>query len=279
MAIVFFTCFCYIEAMSIDKLNFNTPYRFGQFKSSEQFITPVFKGQEPSKTVKAMSIIGSTLGTGIALALISKRQGFSLKKIKQTPIKDWVIFKIDNKKRAPLKIEEAEILTLATGSILGGFLAGNLVDKDNSKAKRHEALTQLVGNVLTPVAFVSLTSKIYNNYENKITAIMPQFKTQGQKILKLTNKFLKNIPIVTMTTLALIAGIKTGNVITNTINEKIFGQTQKRNLKKTDFAPHVDDLSLAITLMGSKSKLTNFVTRTVPVFLTVPGYQVGKAQN
>lgn len=265
--------------MSIDKINFNTPYRFGQFKSSEQFITPVFKGQEPSKTVKAMSIIGSTLGTGIALALISKRQGFSLKKIKQTPIKDWAIFKIDNKKRDPLKIEEAEILTLATGSILGGLLAGNVVDRNNRDAKRREAITQFLGNVLIPVSFVSLTSKIYNRYENKIKAIVPQFKTNGKKSLKYVNKFFKNIPVIAMTMLALIAGIKTGNVITNTINEKRFGQTKKRDLKTTDFAPHVDDLSLAITLMGSKSLLTNAVTRTVPIFLTVPGYQVGKAQN
>ena len=46
-------------------------------------------------------ILTSALGVGAALAVISKRQGFSLKlsDIKKTPIKDWAIFRLFDKKQ------------------------------------------------------------------------------------------------------------------------------------------------------------------------------------
>ena len=268
--------------MSISAVNLNSPQRFSQFTPVRAGNIPVFEGQEPSKKVKRTAALSAFIGMSAALALIAKKQGFSLnpKAIKETPIKDWAIFKIDNKGRKPLQIEAKEILGLATGSVAGGFIGGAIADKENIKAKGREALTQMVGNVAIPVACVEGTARLYNKYESQIKSVMPQIKSNGKKSIELINKFSKSIPAIAMTGVALGAGIKIGSVFTNLVNEKLFGQTKKREIKASDFAPHVDDLCLAVTLMGSKdSPVVNSITRTVPLFLTVPGYQVGKAQE
>ncbi|MBQ8169093.1 hypothetical protein IJZ97_06735 [bacterium] len=266
--------------MSINAINLNSQQRFTQFRPVKTVTVAV--QQEPSQKIKRTAAASSFIGMSIALAGIAKKQGFSLnpKVIRKTPIKDWAIFKINNKGREALKIEEPEILALASGSVAGGLIGGAISDKKNMKAKGREALTQIAGNVAVPVAFVGGTARIYNKYEDQIKSIMPQLKTNGKKSLEFINKFSKSIPALAFTGVALAAGIKVGSAITNLINEKMFGQKKKREIKTSDFAPHVDDLCLAITLMGPKeSVIANSITRTVPLFLSVPGYQVGKAQE
>ena len=246
---------------------------------------PKFSGQRNSKkcNVENAALIGSIIGTGTALTLIARRQGFLLKSIKNTPVKDWAVFKIANRKepnRKLLELEEKEILGLAAGSIIGGFTGGVIADGQNKKAKAREALTQMLGNVLVPVAFVGGISKLYKHFEAPIKSFIPQFKENGKKYLSNINKFTRNLPAVALTGVALYLGIQTGNKVTNIINEKLFGQKKERYIKTSDFAPHVDDLSLAVTLMGSKnSPVTSCITRVVPRFLAVPGYQVGKAKE
>lgn len=232
-----------------------------------------YEPKEASKKVKIGVAVSSFIGMSAALAMIVKHQGFSLdpKIMKRFPIKDWAIFRIASKNkpnRKLLKIEEKEILALAGGSVAGGLLGGALFDRKNMKAKFRESLTQMVGNVITPVAFVGGASRLYEKYETQIKAAMPD------------NKFMKNLPAIGITFVALGTGIITGSKVTNFINEKLFGQKKEREIKTSDFAPHVDDLCLAVTLMGAKdSAITSTITRTVPLFLSVPGYQVGKAQE
>ncbi len=234
--------------------------------------------------VRTVAAISSAIGTGVALAGICKKQGYSLRAIKSTPLKDWAIFKIHKRGKhtgkAPLQIEEKEILTLAGGSIAGGLTGGYLVDKKNMKAKLREALTQMAGNVALPVFFVGASSRLYKKFESQIKSVMPMVKTNGKKHLKLLNKFSRSLPAVVLTGISLASGIVSGNKVTNLINDKFLGQKQNRKIKTTDFAPHVDDLCLAITLMGSKnSPLASSITRSIPLFLTVPGYQSAKAQD
>lgn len=275
--------------MIINKIDLNRPQKYSRQSHKTEFTGQ--KSEAPSN-IKRAAAIGSAIGSGAALALIAKRQGFSLNPniIKNTPIKDWAIFKIPRiksfadragfYKRPPLEIEENEILTLASGSVAGGLASGVIVDRKNMKAKGREALTQLAGNVIVPVAFVGGTARLYSKFEKQIKSAIPTIKTEGKKSLRMVNKFTKSIPAVTMTSLALAGGIFTGSKVTNFINEKLFGQKTERKIKTTDFAPHVDDICLAVTLMGSKnSALASSITRTVPLFLSVPGYQVGKAQE
>ena len=273
--------------MNINKIDLNNRKAFSQFNALTYMANPQFSGkkQEAPAKVKAGAALSSILGTGAALAIIAKRQGFSLNPriIKNTPVKDWAIFKIANKKtpnQKLLEIEEKEIIGLAAGSVSGGLLGGALIDRKNIKPKGREALTQIVGNVLIPVGFVGGVSRIYKKYEKQIKNIMPQIGLDNNKYINAANKFIKNLPAVGLTAGALLTGIYTGSRVTNFINEKFFGQKKEREIKSTDFAPHVDDLCLAVTLMGSKdSPVASTITRIVPLFLSVPGYQTGKAQE
>ncbi len=276
--------------MNINSIEFDYKNRFNQFSRLNQttYMSSSQLGEQKKEApanVKAGAISGSLLGTSIALAIISKKQGFSLnpKILKNTPVKDWAIFKIAKKgeqNRRLLEIEEKEIIGIATSSVIGGLTAGGLIDRKNVKAKSREALTQILGNILIPVGFVGGLSRIYKKYEKQLKNIMPQIGIDNNKYITYVNKFMKNIPAISITAGALYAGIYTGNKVTNYINEKFFGQSKERKIKTTDFAPHVDDICLAVTLMGAKdSPIASTVTRTVPLFLSVPGYQVGKAQE
>lgn len=246
------------------------------------------------KLVHRVSVAASAAGVGTAYALIAKKQGFSLspKKIYTTPIKDWAIFRLFDKKEPHKKLinlEEKEILALASGSVAGGFLGGALADdKKNLKAKGREALNQLLGNVLIPVLCVGGVSRIYNKFKPQILKKVPtipllketnKFKKYFNKLNKPLNKFMKNIPFITATLGGLGTGIILGNKVSNFLNEKLYHKKVDRKIRCTDFAPHVDDLSMAITLMADKSPISTAITNTVPLFLCVPGIETGTAKE
>lgn len=230
--------------------------------------------------LKAGVAATTVLTTGAALALIANRQGFSLSPsaIRKTPVKDWAVFRLYDKKhpnRKIVELEEQEILELASASVLGG-LAGGLIfdDKKYHKSKFRETVSQLLGNVAVPVACVGAVSRLYKKYKPQILAKVPQIKETG-KFSKNFNKVLKGIPFSIATIVSLGVGIVAGNRVSNLINEKVFHKKVDRKIKGTDFAPHVDDLGMAVSLMAEKSKGASFITRTVPAFLCVPGYEVG----
>ena len=247
----------------------------------------------------------TVLGVSTALALIAKKQGFSLKPkdIANSKVKDWAIFRIYNKKHPDKKVlefEEPEILTMAAGSVAGGLVGGALFDdKKHFKSKMRESVNQMLGNVIIPVACVGGASRIYDKYRDKILNIMPQIKYSKNNTLikklanrmspkklnvvnnllsgtvKYTNKFLKVIPPSGITIAALTTGILAGNRVSNFINEKVFHKKVERKIHGSDFAPHVDDLSMAISLMADRSALSSVISRTIPAFLCVPGMEVG----
>lgn len=234
--------------------------------------------------VKKASVLTSAIGVGTAYALIAKKQSFSLspKKIYETPIKDWSILKLYDKKKPASKlitIKEPEILALAGSSVAGGFLGGAVTDnKKNLKAKGREALNQMLGNVMVPVGCVSLTSHIYTKFEPNFMNHIPQLKG-STKFVKAANTALKSVPMALMTLAGLSTGIILGNKVSNFINDKLYHKKVERNIKPTDFAPHVDDIGMAVTLMAEKSKLSSAITNTVPFFLCVPGVQTGIAKE
>ena len=222
----------------------------------------------------------TALATGCALAHIAKKQGFSLSPsvIKKTPVKDWAVFRLYDKNRPDRKLielEEKEILELATASVAGGLAGGLLFDdKKYKKSKLRESVNQLLGNVAVPVACVGAVSRLYKKYKPQILAKVPQIKETG-KFSKNFNKVLRGIPFSIATIVSLGGGIFAGNRVSNLLNEKVFHKKVDRKIKGTDFAPHVDDLGMAVSLMADKSKGASFITRIVPAFLCVPGYEVG----
>lgn len=220
----------------------------------------------------------TVLATGAMLAHIAKKQGFSFSSIKSTPVKDWAVFRLYDKKN-PLKktieLEEKEIIKLASASTAGGLIGGLLFDdKQYRKSKIREAVNQLLGNVLVPISCVGAVSRLYKKNKETILSLVPQIKESG-KFSGMFNKALKAIPFSLATITALGIGIFTGNKVSNLINEKVFKKETDRKIKGSDFAPHVDDIGVALTLMADKSKTTSLIQRTVPAFLCVPGYEVG----
>lgn len=241
-------------------------------EKQDEFINPA---------LKRGILLSSMGGVGIVSAIIAKRQGFSLNPkviFSQNP-KNWAMLKIFNKKNPDAKlmeIEEKEILALAGGSALGGLAGGAVLDdKKYFKGKLRETVNQLLGNVLVPVICVSGVSHLYDKNKQAILSYVPQAPGFNSKGILYFNKFLKALPSAFLTVAGLGVGIVGGNKLSNIINEKIYHKHVERKIKKTDFAPHVDDLSMAVTLMADKSALSTAITRTVPGFLCVPGYQIG----
>lgn len=238
-------------------------------------VTPVTQFNT-TKNMKRKVLATAALGTTVAFGIISHKQGFKVSNLTKSPVKDWAIFKIKDK---TLKIEEGEVLGLAGGSVAGGLVGGALFDdKENLKAKFREALSQMVGNVAIPILCVGKTSKLYKNHETDILKHVPQIKGPDKGFTKFANRAMRAVPPVSLTAVALGTGIIVGNKVSNFINEKLSHKKLHREIRGTDFAPHVDDLCLAITLMAPGTPVGEVISKTVPFFLTVPGYETGIAK-
>lgn len=251
------------------------------------------------KSLKKKVFLTSLAAVGVTTAIIAKKQGFSLnlKKIFNTNPKDWAIFKFYNKKKPNEKFIEYEtpqILALGGASVAGGFLGGALFDdKKNMKAKARESLNQLVGNVLVPIGVVGTAGKYYagkKSYYKKYNGLrlkevveraMPQFKVSNTlpKLVNGINSLIRAVPTIGVTAVALGIGIVGGNKVSNFINEKIYKRKIERDVKVSDFAPHLDDVCYAASMMAPKVSLFSAIARAVPMALVVPGLQVGSAQE
>jgi hypothetical protein len=229
---------------------------------------------------KAVVLMSSAAGMTPVLAVLAKRKGFSLnpRNIINTPIKDWAIFKYAPKGKA-IKYDAIPIVAVATGSVLGGYAGGVLVDdKSQRRAKKREILNQILGNVIVPVSCVWTGSELYGKFENRLKAAMPQFKKSG-KYTRIANKCLRNLPQAVATIASLCVGIFCGNKVSNYINEQVYKRKVDRNIRATDFAPHVDDLCMATSMMNKGSNFGDKIGRVIPLALIVPGYQTGIAQE
>ena len=233
-----------------------------------------------NKKKKAVILAASAAGMTPVMMFLAARKGFSLNpaKIIKTPVKEWALFKSTPKSKA-IQFEAPQIIAVATGSVLGGFAGGALVDdKSNLNAKKREILNQILGNVLVPVTCVWSGSKLYAKYADKIEGAMPQIRSL-KKFPQFINKCLQKVPNG-LTTLGLLAlGIYLGNKVSNLINEKIYHKKVDRGIKATDFAPHVDDVCMAVSVMNNESSFGAKLGRIIPLALLVPGYQTGIAQD
>lgn len=243
------------------------------------------KKEETSVKAKLGVAATSALGVASAVALISKRQGFSLSpsKILKTPVKDWAIFKITNKNRPDekiLKFKAPEILTMGIGSVLGGLAGGVMFDKkENLPAKCSEAVSQFIGDISIPLMFVALPTELYKKFEDLADAETKHASLkQASKFIK-NNRFLRVLCPTVVSGASLATGIIAGNKVSNKINEKVHGEKQNRGIRITDFAPHLDDVCLAITLMADKSPVGDIISKFVPVALTIAGIETGSAKK
>ena len=254
---------------------YNLGSSFNHKKQEEATSAPLTKKQ------KGIILASSIAGMTPVLGVLAVKKGFSLNpaKIFKTPIKEWAIFKYSPKEKT-IQFETPEIVSVAAGSVLGGFAGGAIVDdKSNIKSKKREVLNQLLGNVIVPVACVDTGASLYTKYQDKIEGFMPQIKNKTGKTVSLLNKILKKIPNIAGTFAFLGVGVYLGNKVSNFINNKLYHKKVERNIKVADFAPHVDDLCMATSMMNKESLFGSALGRIIPLALLVPGYQTGTARK
>lgn len=254
------------------------------YNQNNATFTHLPKSEEKVTKEKIGTAAMAALGVVTSLAMISKHQGFSLSpsRIAKTPIKDWAIFKITDKNRPNEKIltmEAPQILLMGLGSVLGGLAGGAIFDKkENFSAKCSEAVNQLLGDVSIPLGFVAVPTLIYKKFEKLATKDTNHLKLQKMSKFVAGNKFLKVLCPTLVSGTSLATGIIAGNKVSNAINEKVHGIKADRGIRITDFAPHIDDVCLAITLMAEKSPVGDIISKFVPIALTVAGIETGNAK-
>ncbi len=243
----------------------------------------------PSKdeiSLKRKVAATTALGVIAAVAGIAKKQNFKLnpKTIFSQSPKDWAIFKIKNPKKPngkTLELEEKEIMLIGASSVLGGLVGGVAFDdKKHTVAKLKESLNQYFGNIIVPLAFVAVPSRFYKNNKETIQKYVPQFKNPNKsKGLKFANTFMRAIPPIGLTGVFLGAGIIAGNRVSNFINEKLYHRKVEREIRPTDFAPHLDDVGLAVTLMAPETVAGSVISKFIPLALMVAGNKVGTSKE
>ncbi|MBP3820548.1 hypothetical protein J6G99_02760 [bacterium] len=232
-----------------------------------------------SATQKAFVAGTSALGMVPVIAYWAKGKGFSLNpvKIAKTNIKDWALFKSEPLDKV-INFGWKEILSVAGGSVVGGFLGGIIIDPENKRAKKREFLNQLLGDVIVPIGCVAVGSKLFNKYSATLHKIMPKINSEN-KFSKIFNTISENIPDTIATLGSLAIGIIAGNKVSNEINEKLYHKEVDRGIKATDFAPHVDDLCMSISMVNEGSTFASKLGRIIPFALLVPGYETGTARE
>jgi hypothetical protein len=237
------------------------------------------EGNNLTRKQKAVIMASAVAGMTPVLATLAKMKGFSLNpaRIIKTPIKDWALCKFAPKEKS-IEFKAPQIISIATGSVIGGFVGGSIVDKQNVKAKKREVLNQLLGNVLVPVACVASGAELYKKFETKIEGAMPQIKS-NKKLANIFNIVMKKLPNATTTLGLLGVGIYLGNRVSNLINDKLYNNKIERNIRPSDFAPHLDDVCMATTMMNEESLFGSALARIIPLALLVPGYETGIAQK
>ena len=229
------------------------------------------KKSEPkvSAKVKIATFLATLAGVSIALAQIFNKKGPNISSLES--IKSGIM-NTEYKERAIIKI--------AVGSVAGGLVGGVLSDKkENAKAKIREAIFQMIGNILIPIGFVSLSSHWIDKNKTAMEEIIPKF-SKNTKIFKIVNASLKAVPAFAITAVSLGTGAIVGNKVGNWIYEKFFGVKENRTIKLTDLAPHIDDICLATTLVASNDNpVKKCIQKFVPIALMVAGVQTGIAQE
>lgn len=264
--------------MSIQKISNTTAMPFTSVSNKKND-----ENNSSELRLKAATAATTALGVTTALALIAKKQGFALSpsRIAKTPIKDWAIFKIPNKNKPNgnvLKLETFEILGIGLGSVLGGLAGGALFDKkENLSSKCSEAVSQFFGDIAVPLSFVALPTLAYKSFEELAQKETKHLKLQNLSKFIQGNKVLKILCPTLISGSSLVAGIIAGNKVCNKFNEHVNGVKQERGIRLTDFAPHLDDVCLAITLMASESPIGSIISKLVPLALTIAGYETGTA--
>jgi hypothetical protein len=176
---------------------------------------PVKKEDNEATIPKKQKIgVGVCTALGVAaslmlLAKLDKRRNYSINPLK--------IFKgkIKNSYLAEANYKTKEIVTIGTGSILGGITGGTIFgDKKDFNSKVREGIVQIM-NISFPIAFVQALSA----GGNKLTELTMPNWCKSKNLLK---QSVTKLPATAGAMVGLISGMVLGNKLSNKLNEKLF---------------------------------------------------------
>ena len=145
-----------------------------------------------------------------------------------------------------------EVMTICTGSTLGGYIGANLTPKDNFKGRTLEIKNELIFNDFIPLMILSAVDNLY----------------------KTKNKLVKSI---------VLAGTSLGATI---VSHKLGEQNLKRKGLKTNYpvkACHLladfDDFLLPIAIATNSRGLQQFLKVISPITFAPLGINVGTTKD
>lgn len=203
--------------------------------------------------VKTASYLGSAIGIATAVAGIYKCAK------KGNP----------NINFKNLTYSEKDILLIGAGSIAGGLTGGLITDKnkENRNSKIKEGIQQFFGSLLCPLGVLAVSEKLLEKSKFK-----PEIKTSS----KLLNNTVAALPKIIVTAGSLIAGMNIGNKLVNKVNNKIFKENDKHEVKPSDYLVHTDDLCVAVNLILKDVKSIATVTsKILPAAFILCGAKTG----
>ena len=223
--------------------NFASDFSFLHIKSYDN------EFEDNEKKVKKGVISAAIIATLGVLYGITKKKGVN-------PLKNLKMFRKE--------IEPLDMLKITGVTVPVSLLTGIALDKnkENTKPKIREGISQMVGNLLIPILLIDRVCKFKDSLNGKT------FKNPVMKALSKTHKAL-------YVGVTLVGGLMLGNVVANKINDCIFPQHKKRPLKTKDFAVHFDDICFAASLILKGNPIGNFANRIIPATLLLSAYETG----
>ena len=208
-----------------------------------------FKYEDNEKKVKIGVTSVAILATLGVLYGITRKKGIN-------PFKNFKLFKQE--------IEPLDMLKITGVTVPASLATGILLDKnkENTKPKIREGISQMIGNLLIPIYLIDKVCKFKDSLNGK---------TLKNPIMKLLSKTHKSIYVG----VTLVGGLMIGNKVANGINSVIFSEHKQRPLKSKDFAVHFDDICFATSLIFKGNKLGTFANRLIPATLLLSAYETG----
>ena len=239
----------------------NNMVNFSELVNKPQFYTTKPEKNNNKKKVMAASIAGSAIGilgatAGVYALAKHKNPALTLSKI---------------------TYDEKDALLIGLGSVVGGLTGGLLSDKnkDNTKMKLREASQQFVGNMVFPFGILAGANRLLDKSNFK----MPQINS-ASTIAKAANHVLKVLPKIAVTIGSLVAGMEIGNFVINKINNKIFKENIKHDVKAEDYLVHADDICItANMLLKDVESLSKITSKILPASFILSGTKTGIQQK
>lgn len=228
----------------IGQVNNNTTSKkrpFSAFKNAPQvkraYLSYRYHNTEAADTkTKIKSLAGALIGTAMAAILIAKGQHLNL----ANPIN---IFKI--------KYSLKDMAVMSGLSIAGGVAAG-MIGSNRKKEKLNEGIFQFINATLPPLLVVPVLKGI-------------------EQIKSLKNN---NAVKISATIATLIAGMKAGTVLSNTITDP-HDKIPDRKLTMKDAIANADDALGALAV--AKFPMMDKAEKILPVIYTWCGYRAGQS--